>query len=109
MVAPKDIEKAVAAIENDVFSTFENEIESRRLGELVMDHLRDLDVIDMQERKVGCDLHAERVRLQQGAKSARHRADHLVGRDKRRSKPEKRVEKVDGRRGWTREVDGSRK
>ena len=35
----------VAAIENDVFSTFDNEIESRRLGELVMDHLRDLDQV----------------------------------------------------------------
>jgi transcriptional repressor NrdR len=44
-ISDKDIEKAVAAIENDVFSTFENEIESRRLGELVMDHLRDLDEV----------------------------------------------------------------
>ena len=35
----------MAAIENDVFSSFETEIESRRLGELVMDHLRELDEV----------------------------------------------------------------
>ena len=44
-ISDKDIERTIAAIENDVFSTFENEIESRRLGELVMDHLRDLDEV----------------------------------------------------------------
>ena len=44
-IPDKEIDKTVLAIENDVFSTFENEIESRRLGELVMDHLRDLDEV----------------------------------------------------------------
>jgi transcriptional repressor NrdR len=44
-ISDRDIERTVAAIENDVYTTFENEIESRRLGELVMDHLRDLDEV----------------------------------------------------------------
>ena len=44
-ISDKDVERTVGAIENDVFSTFENEIESRRLGEIVMDHLRDLDQV----------------------------------------------------------------
>ena len=44
-ISDKEVERAVSAIENDVFSTFENEIESRRLGEIVMDHLRDLDQV----------------------------------------------------------------
>jgi len=44
-IADRDIERTVAAIENDVFSSFESEIDSRRLGELVMDHLRDLDEV----------------------------------------------------------------
>ncbi len=35
----------VAAIENDVYTSFDSEIDSRRLGELVMDHLRDLDEV----------------------------------------------------------------
>ncbi|MEM9657700.1 MAG: transcriptional regulator NrdR [Planctomycetota bacterium] len=41
----RDIERTVAAIENDVYTTFEAEIDSQRLGELVMDHLRDLDEV----------------------------------------------------------------
>ena len=44
-IGDRDIERTVAAIENDVFSSFETEIESRRLGELVMDHLRELDEV----------------------------------------------------------------
>ena len=44
-IADRDIERTVAAIENDVYSSFESEIDSRRLGELVMDHLRDLDEV----------------------------------------------------------------
>jgi transcriptional repressor NrdR len=41
----RQIEAATAAIENDVYSSFENEVESRVLGELVMEHLRDLDEV----------------------------------------------------------------
>ena len=44
-ISDRDIEKTVSAIENDVYSSFDTEIESRRLGELVMDHLRDLDEV----------------------------------------------------------------
>ncbi len=42
-ISDRQIESTIAAIENDVFSSFENEVESARLGELVMEHLRDLD------------------------------------------------------------------
>jgi len=41
----RDIDRTVSAIENDVYSSFDTEIDSRRLGELVMDHLRDLDEV----------------------------------------------------------------
>lgn len=44
-ISDRDIERTVAAIENDVYTSFENEIDSRRLGELVMEHLRDLDEV----------------------------------------------------------------
>ena len=44
-IADREIEQTVAGIENDVYTSFENEIDSRRLGELVMDHLRDLDEV----------------------------------------------------------------
>jgi transcriptional repressor NrdR len=44
-IADREIEQTVAGIENDVYTGFENEIDSRRLGELVMDHLRDLDEV----------------------------------------------------------------
>jgi transcriptional repressor NrdR len=44
-ISDRDIERTVAAIENDVYSSFETEVDSRRLGELVMDHLRDLDEV----------------------------------------------------------------
>ncbi len=44
-ITDREIERTVARIENDVYSSFETEIESCRLGELVMDHLRDLDEV----------------------------------------------------------------
>ena len=44
-IASRQIELATAAIENDVYSSFETEVESRRLGELVMEHLRELDEV----------------------------------------------------------------
>lgn len=40
-----EIDRTVSLIENDVYSSFDSEIESQRLGELVMDHLRDLDEV----------------------------------------------------------------
>lgn len=44
-IGDRDIERTVAAIENDVYTSFDLEIESRRLGELVMEHLRELDEV----------------------------------------------------------------
>ena len=44
-ISDRDVDRSVAAIENDVYSSFETEIDSRRLGELVMEHLRDLDEV----------------------------------------------------------------
>jgi transcriptional repressor NrdR len=44
-IGDRDIEKTVAAIENDVYTSFETEIDSRRLGELVMEHLKELDEV----------------------------------------------------------------
>ncbi|MCA9237749.1 MAG: transcriptional repressor NrdR [Planctomycetales bacterium] len=44
-ISDRDIERCIAAIENDVYSSFDSEIESQRLGELVMEHLRDLDEV----------------------------------------------------------------
>ena len=44
-ISDREIERTVAAIENDVYGSFETEIDSQRLGELVMDHLRDLDEV----------------------------------------------------------------
>ena len=44
-ISDRDVERTVSAIENDVYTSFDNEIESKRLGELVMDHLRDLDEV----------------------------------------------------------------
>ena len=41
----RDIERTVATIENDVYSSFDTEIDSHQLGELVMDHLRELDEV----------------------------------------------------------------
>ena len=44
-ISDRDIDRTVSGIENDVYSSFESEIDSRRLGELVMDHLRELDEV----------------------------------------------------------------
>ena len=44
-ISDREIERTVSGIENDVYQSFEAEIESRRLGELVMDHLRELDEV----------------------------------------------------------------
>ena len=42
-ISDRQIETTIAAIENDVFSSFDTEVASHRLGELVMEYLRDLD------------------------------------------------------------------
>lgn len=39
------IESSVAAIENDVYASFDTEVDTRDLGLLVMEHLRDLDEV----------------------------------------------------------------
>lgn len=44
-ITSRQIDAAVAAIENDVYSQFDTEVESRELGVLVMEHLRDLDEV----------------------------------------------------------------
>lgn len=44
-ISDREIERTVGAIENDVYASFETEIDSQRLGELVMEHLRDLDEV----------------------------------------------------------------
>lgn len=42
-ISTRQIDATTTAIENDVYSHFESEVESRELGELVMRYLRDLD------------------------------------------------------------------
>lgn len=44
-ISSRQIETATSAIENDVYTSFDTEVESRVLGELVMEHLRDLDEV----------------------------------------------------------------
>jgi transcriptional repressor NrdR len=44
-ISTRQIESTTAAIENEVYSTFESEVESRELGEFVMRYLRDLDEV----------------------------------------------------------------
>jgi transcriptional repressor NrdR len=44
-ISDEQIDKVVADIESDVYSDFESEIESRVLGNLVMEHLRELDQV----------------------------------------------------------------
>jgi transcriptional repressor NrdR len=39
------IEATVAAIENDVYTSFDSEVDTRELGVLVMEHLRHLDEV----------------------------------------------------------------
>ena len=41
----RQIERATVAIENDVYRSFDTEVESSQLGELVLEHLRDLDEV----------------------------------------------------------------
>jgi transcriptional repressor NrdR len=44
-VSDEQIESLVSAVENDVLAESDNEVETRRLGELVMQRLRDLDQV----------------------------------------------------------------
>ena len=44
-VTSRQIEETVNAIEHDVYQSFDTEIESRELGLLVMEHLRELDEV----------------------------------------------------------------
>ena len=44
-ISTRQIEVTTAAIENEVYNTFESEVPSRELGELVMRYLRDLDAV----------------------------------------------------------------
>jgi transcriptional repressor NrdR len=44
-ISTRQIEATTAAIENDVYQTFDSEVESRQLGEIVMRYLRDLDAV----------------------------------------------------------------
>ena len=41
----RQIERATVAIENDVYRSFDTEVESSQLGKLVLEHLRDLDEV----------------------------------------------------------------
>lgn len=44
-ISTPQIEASVDAIENDVYQNYETEIESAELGQLVMEHLRELDQV----------------------------------------------------------------
>lgn len=44
-ISNEQIDKLVSEIESDVYAHFESELESRILGELVMEHLRELDQV----------------------------------------------------------------
>jgi transcriptional repressor NrdR len=44
-ISVRQIESTTAAIENEVYSTYESEVSSQELGELVMRYLRDLDAV----------------------------------------------------------------
>ena len=44
-ISDRQIEETVTAVENDVHANFDSEVESRQLGELVMQHLRKLDQV----------------------------------------------------------------
>ncbi len=44
-VSDEQIEAVVAAVEHEVFTVHDNEVESRCLGDLVMKHLRELDQV----------------------------------------------------------------
>jgi transcriptional repressor NrdR len=44
-VSDEQLESVVTAVENDAFTNFETEVDSRYLGNLVMQYLRDLDQV----------------------------------------------------------------
>jgi transcriptional repressor NrdR len=44
-IGDDQLETIIAAVENDIESNFESEVDSRHVGELVMQHLRDLDEV----------------------------------------------------------------
>lgn len=44
-ISSEQIEAMVSAVENEVYSTFDSEVESRQVGELVMQQLRLLDQV----------------------------------------------------------------
>jgi transcriptional repressor NrdR len=44
-ISSKQLETVIAAVENDLETNFETEVESRYVGELVMQHLRELDEV----------------------------------------------------------------
>ena len=44
-ISDEQIDKLVSDIESDVYARFESELESRVLGDLVMEHLRELDQV----------------------------------------------------------------
>ena len=44
-VSDLQIDELISAVENDVYSSFDSEVESRVIGELVMEQLRDIDQV----------------------------------------------------------------
>jgi transcriptional repressor NrdR len=44
-ITVRQIEAATAAIETDVYASFDSEVDSSQLGALVLEHLRDLDEV----------------------------------------------------------------
>jgi transcriptional repressor NrdR len=44
-VGDDQLESIIASVENELESAFESEVESRHVGELVMQHLRDIDEV----------------------------------------------------------------
>lgn len=44
-ISDEQIESIVATIENDIYTNFDTEVESRHLGDMVMSQLRDIDQV----------------------------------------------------------------
>ncbi len=44
-ISDEQLEAIIAAVENELEANFESEVESRYVGELVMQHLRELDEV----------------------------------------------------------------
>lgn len=44
-ISDEQLEQVVSAIENEIYAHYDNEVESRHLGELAMQHLRQLDQV----------------------------------------------------------------